>query len=1235
MSDLLNDIRSSPARRRYEAMFGPAPASRAAADYLPEEQKESMMAYLARQGGGALAGVGKTLDTPGAIFRGVLAGDPLSGLSWDDDRRVSGEELLTKYGLLNDKSNPWLASGAGLAAEIALDPFAMAKLPLQALTGAGRAAKAAGILDYASDAVTKSMGFDEALKAAQNTRTGRAAYKFLGDLLPAGKGINPENVKYRPLVGPRVARTKATLEETINAAPDPAKAKEEVLNYLRAKGVSEDGVASAYDSLKGQNLGGAFGLGYFNFVDPIIFNPKGAEPYLDALDALGQSARWSAPARALSRFADKRVDGEMAAKEQLFAMKRMDRVAKASADQEVKAAQNLLMVQSVPLSPAAKTLLGGDNLAGEEGRKFLRRMYEGAHTASDLRLRDAIGPQQVDALVQNWDSIRTDIANQAAARGMKTAKLVDQYGGRWSPRRALEADFGEYGSGAGRKTLNTRTLENEARQQYLSLPGVTTDIEEISLLPAVQQFIKEGPASKLSVDDVAVEIKKFIDAKHGPNAADPRVVPFKTFVPKLDASGNPVMETVLDEAGKPKMVAERTANGKVVIDKATGQPKMIEKTKKVISPDEVITMKQAQKIARFMMRKSPDVPDNIGMFSENPLKGQARAMVSQGVARENADFINDSLAEAAVKAGDGLDANSVAGTRWVPMDSALLRIANETGLQTRKGGKAVSKVVQERLQQKIAQLEGIADPSTVNLKNYALPEDVHDRLTRIKDFYNSPRAQEDVVTLFDQVTQLFKGFALAFPSTKVRDFYSNTFLVWTQVGNGFDVGIGMSAANKVLAGSLDQAAASLRQIPRYNVADAAELQRRVAEDVSRTGILRSLASNDLLTTNRSALMNQLVPGSSPMRAGDWARELIPDGSRSPMEMLSDQFQFRGMQLPGQSKKAFETRNAMLNASQKASDWTDSVARLGGMFALMRQGVSADEAAKRMMSALVDYGSMTMLERQTLRRIFPWYAFQSRIGKFVAQELAQNPGGGYAQTLRAFNTLQKSDEDTYIPEALRQQFAFRVPDAAKPYLGISPDSQATTFLKDIDVPGFDVGSLWGSAPTAYGTVQSTAYNLLQQTNPFIRSAAELATGIDTFSRRPLEQAVTPLDRIYKKVTGSETSMNPLLRQLINVLPGPQQRIISLAGGLMDDRLPLQQRIAKQAFNTLAGMKLQDVDPAWQLQDARRLLTQQLGEFMQDYTESYIPEKVIPQVPPELLPQYQLFRTLGRDLREARK
>ena len=74
--DYLSILASDPVRRRaIEATGLVAPATRASAAALPDIQKTAMMSALARQAGGALDVVGKTIDTPGSIARGILAGD--------------------------------------------------------------------------------------------------------------------------------------------------------------------------------------------------------------------------------------------------------------------------------------------------------------------------------------------------------------------------------------------------------------------------------------------------------------------------------------------------------------------------------------------------------------------------------------------------------------------------------------------------------------------------------------------------------------------------------------------------------------------------------------------------------------------------------------------------------------------------------------------------------------------------------------------------------------------------------------------------------------------------------------------------------------------------------------------------------------------------------------------------------------------------------------------------------
>jgi hypothetical protein len=268
----------SDARRLYGQMFGVSPSggadSTASVPYIEDPaQKQSALSALGRETLNAVEVLGKVLDYPGAIARGVLAGDPTSGFSWDSDRRVSGRELLESYGLLNKDSNPWLATGAGLAAEIATDPLAIfSTAPLKV---AGKAAQAAGVLDKASDAAVLALGagdFAAGAKAAnEQLRTGRAAYEWLGNLLPAGKALTRENAAYRPLVGPRTARSMVTLDDTLKAMPkeDAAQALIKVNQFLEKRGLS-------YDDVKNDTLGGAFGMGYFNFVDPAVANPRWA-----------------------------------------------------------------------------------------------------------------------------------------------------------------------------------------------------------------------------------------------------------------------------------------------------------------------------------------------------------------------------------------------------------------------------------------------------------------------------------------------------------------------------------------------------------------------------------------------------------------------------------------------------------------------------------------------------------------------------------------------------------------------------------------------------------------------------------------------------------------------------------------------------------------------------------------------------------------------------------------------
>jgi len=253
-------------------------------------------------------------------------------------------------------------------------------------------------------------------------------------------------------------------------------------------------------------------------------------------------------------------------------------------------------------------------------------------------------------------------------------------------------------------------------------------------------------------------------------------------------------------------------------------------------------------------------------------------------------------------------------------------------------------------------------------------------------------------------------------------------------------------------------------------------------------------------------------------------------------------------------------------------------------------------------------------------------------QLVGGELINLPGGGFGQTLRTPNTAKKSDEEQYIPTSLRSQFALRIPDELRPYLGLPENSNATTYLTDVDVPGTDILNLIktsGGVPS----LQDTTMELFGQMNPLLKSAAELATNTDFYTRRPLNQSVTRADRIYRAITGREDTLNPFLKAAINNAPLPL-RAVNTIGGLLDERVPLQQRLVREGANAFSGVKLRDVDPEWQLQDARRKIASQLQGHTKDYVESFIPEGLLPYVSPHELDLYNLDKELRRDLRQMK-
>lgn len=1094
---------------------------------LPAEREQTLLHELATQTGQFIENAQMVLDTPAAIARGIMAGEPLSGFTWGDTR-ISGAELLEKAGIAPE--NKYIKALAGFGTEVVTDPLFWLTGGTRALSAAGAAADAAGLLKSAPVAYMSKFG-TEAAEA-----TGRGKYitsLFDANDIPRTAG----NFKAVSPVGQRVAQSKVTLADVVENAADPADALQRVLDKV--------GSQEAYEAIKDQTLGGLLGInvGGLN----VAFSPPGTDAALDALDKVGAMVRFSYPGRLGTAISSKAVDGATDVGGQITALRANVLQQEAERLGRAAATDHALLLSKISLSDNSKALLGADSLFSPQGNDMLTRLAENKGNANDLRiLADTPG---LDGWLANWDALRTQQFNERRALGLKGGRYSDRFGTEYTPRYGDELDFEDMAKGKGRALYTAAETETYGRRRHMMTPGGTDDLRKISMLPEVVALSQ--PGSQMTPERAGEAILNWFRQNH---------------------------------------------------------------------PAEPIELAQTTAIARSLSRRRADLPDGTPVFAAHPANAQSRRILSHAVATGRANFLLETLAEAAQQAGR----NTQVG-RWRNLAQSFGEIAGKTGFQTAGGNAAKSAA--NALRAKMSQVLNV-DPRSIDLAQFSVPERVVRRLEKMADFYSTSTAQQELTNYLDGWTRLFKSFVLATPRRFVRDAYSNATSIFLETGSGLGTLRGMWAANHIANGNYAAAMPVLRTIPRYAGLSDDAIRDAFARDVGTHGVLSGLQSSELLSHSRSGEIGQMVPGSTPVSIGRGIKELIPDGSRSPTQMVGD-FAQPFVDFATNNVQRYEQRNPMLRASSTINDAVDSMGRMGGFIALLKQGVAPAEAADRIRKSLVDYQSLTLTERRWLRAIFPWYSYMSRQGAYVAESLYNRPGGNYSQMLRASNTLQQGDGDDYIPANLRKQFAVRLPDEITRPLGLyQPD--VTTYLKDIDLPGVDILNMIDP-----GSVTGTLKNVGAVTSPPIQALMSMMTGRDLFTDRPLTESVTPQDRIYKALTGDPQGLSPLTKTLVGLAPGLQTPI-AIGGALADDRIEdFDRRLAKALLNYASGVKIADVDERYLIEDLQQKIGEALKSKTRTLSRQFVPDELLPTLTPRELELNQLSKWLAKRSQELRQ
>lgn len=1192
------DSLSPKQARNYGYSYFPAPSGRRTAQALSPEVEEELLRQVESRSVPAAELLFDAVDTPASYLRDVLAGVPLGS-------GTTSGQALDAYSIRpsEDALGGWGRPLAEFAFGATLDP-----LNLVGVGGMNKAAKVArgvslaggrNLLDDASRVMSRRL--------IQNQDLGGAfAQNALNTWQDIGKGVDdltdPDLIA-RPLAGSRRARRELTLDDLVQAQDQAA--QPEIIKSIE----NQLGKGQQYGDLAKQTLRYDVGLGLpFSDYSSIGFNIPGGGKLASGLDRLGQIARWSGPGRQLYAAFDKDTFGATEEAGQIIGKEAATAIR--AADEKSGAEIQEILGKLLP-----------DAFNDADLSKRVRRILTNSTKGADL---DLVTPgaagfrQDIKDFVDSWSAtggLRDQFLDRRAEAGLSSKLWESRFGSKYFPRRIDDLSFlskiedrmatgaarHSKGAGSGR-ALGTTTADQLPRKRFMDVPGAEDTLNRLSLDTNVA-----GPNRTKITDDAAAQyIKDQIDqeiARRFPlqnvGGKQVRLMPNGQEVPQYRLSSAKALARVLHQVDENSI--------------KSGLP--------------IFGSHFADDLRRYV-------------------RGNERAMA---VANVMYDFMGGTA--------KNIPSGKVNQGGHIPLSNAVKAL----GLKTIDNRKLIGPLAQTgapkntmlfagAAEQLLSRLSARFPNAAQEMKGFSLDKRMLERLTRVADFYDYPQVQKGWIKMWDDFTRIWKGSILAFPARFTRDWYSGGFSNAVEVGVGSDLVRGYAGAKYLIQGQFDRLDEILNQMPRYKrLTNALDRKNLFERDLASSGLLggrRSVDLADAANTMQSGVdvADELMPGMNPRTTVGYQ---IGDALKGRTPLGADKAAYS--ELAGDWTKFAETGwvrprdvgNPILRWSQKLGDTTDSINRAAGYMGLLLKGIDPLEAARRMKAAHVDYSSLTTFERNTMRRFIPFWSYTSRIGKWLATKLYENPGGRFTQFgLRAPDAILSRDEE-YTPESIRANYGMPVsPGLARPF-GKQSEG-ATPWLTDIDLPGIDTLNMFRPGFRAGGTLDlsQTGWNTVldfagRSLHPVVRAGVEAGTGMNLYTKRPKKDFTPAINEILRPIIPPESMYGQWIKTVapaIDLIPFAS-RPMQIANRLMDEeKIPdLRDRIYQMGVNAFTGVKFQNVSPEARRIDIRRKIGEMAQEdpLIRSMTQPWVPDEAMPYVDPMMLDLLDLDRQMARE------
>ncbi|MHC4867516.1 MAG: hypothetical protein ACYTEX_25875 [Planctomycetota bacterium] len=470
-----------------------------------------------------------------------------------------------------------------------------------------------------------------------------------------------------------------------------------------------------------------------------------------------------------------------------------------------------------------------------------------------------------------------------------------------------------------------------------------------------------------------------------------------------------------------------------------------------------------------------------------------------------------------------------------------------------------------------------------------------------------PRNQAEWLKLADRVTSMYKGWLFVpWLASHTRNWISGFWNAATDQAVGF---------GDLVKGH----AAAVRHMTKGE-------GLRFAEEGIQAGVLEGLRIADIAGEAAEAAMAMPAKGVPKGFVGGILEPLRLKNLRTSWKRLFDPTAIRGArreipalpigeyrQAVAQGEKAVPM-NPWMQAGEEAYRRIEAVNRLGYYEALRDAGYTSSQAKYYVRRSQFDYGALSRFEKETMRRLVPFYGWIRNNIPLQFQKLLERPGGQAAQTYRAFLQAQRPGEGKpHTPQFLREMMAVPVGEGAE---GMQ------TFLRQAGLPIEDLNRFIfeGGIPST-----KTLRKFASQLHPLLVGPAEMWAGKQLWTDRPLKHMASQTEALTRAIPGVEEGVRiPAIDRALAM--SPLSRAAGEAMGVLDARP--EKSWWMKAMNSATGLRFSTYDvERWRLMDMRNRLAElaERSPYVYQAEHLYIPERYRPRAQEEKK-QLQTLRAL---------